>query len=182
MKGVGIMQHNQTDIKKNAFVALRDAGHTFDEIRRALNCSERTLYLWQNQIEDVEYQKETEQQAEESTEQKLQKQINEQAEHIENLSRYYTNLWKEMHTIKEPSKQERAEAIILQMMLERSFQNEKILEMQKERTKEIWTTHQLIEQRPLWDNTEDNARWERLMDKYDEKMERLFRYPQRLHY
>ncbi len=176
------LKKTNKELKKDVATELRDMGYINDEIRRALGCTERTLYRWQSEDIDDEQQKEIEQQTEE-LEQKQQKEIDEIKERLDNLSRYYENLWKEKHTPEKPTEQDKAEAIILQMMLERSFKNDKLLELQRQRTREIWETHQWIEQNPIWNETEyteGNARWQRLMDKWDGKMERKYRYPQQL--
>ncbi|GAH99794.1 unnamed protein product, partial [marine sediment metagenome] len=85
------MKRDNTESKKNAFRELRDLGYTNDEIRRALGCSERTLYRWANEDEDEAYEKEVEQKTNEN-ELKQQNEINDLKEHLDNLSQSYTNL------------------------------------------------------------------------------------------
>lgn len=99
------MKRDNTECKKNAFKELKDLGHTNDEIRRALGCSERTLYRWAVEDEDEAYEKEVEQKTGEN-EQKLQNEINELKEHMERLSQSYTNLWNHVHLQQKYEEQE----------------------------------------------------------------------------
>lgn len=62
---VGVKRDTIKELKKKAFVELRRRGFTFDEIRRSLGCTERTLYRWQNEIDNVGDKKETEQKTDE---------------------------------------------------------------------------------------------------------------------
>lgn len=175
------MQKDSKDLKKFAFEELRSAGYPYSEIKKMLNVAERTLYYWAAESNDIEDSKEIEITSKTNEIlQNLQKENDEMKERIDDLSRHYTNLWRELHTQKEPTPQEKANVIQLEMMLERSFKNDKILEMGRQRAKEIFEIHRMIEQKPLWDNTEDDLRWQRLMDKYDEKMDRLHMHSQRL--
>lgn len=142
------MQHDRTDLKKNAFITLRDSGHTFDEIRRALNCSERTLYLWQNQIDDVDYQKEIEQETEEK-EQGQQKEIEELKEHLDNLSRFYNNLWRQVHSKQDnvETEQERAYRSFFEVMMENSDKRQAILNQQLQKLNEYEVERELKQER-----------------------------------
>ena len=99
------MKRDNTESKKNAFRELKDLGYTNDEIRRALGCSERTLYRWANEDEDESYEKEVEQKTVEN-EQKLQNEINELKEHMERLSQSYANLWNQVHLQQKYAKKE----------------------------------------------------------------------------
>ena len=103
----GIMQKDNRELKKSAFQSLREQGQTYDEIKRVLGVSERTLYNWSNEFDDEQFEGEQKQDIVVSErEQVLQNQINELKEHLDNLSRYYTNLWNQVHIRQKYSEQE----------------------------------------------------------------------------
>ncbi len=78
------------DIKKTAFLELRDLGHTFAEIKKILNVSPRTLYYWQNEQADTEpVGVPPEDTVTKNEFEDLQNQV-------DNLSTYYQNLWKDI--------------------------------------------------------------------------------------
>ena len=103
----GKMQKDNRELKQNAFTEMREAGHTYDDIKRILGVSERTLYRWSNEIDDEQFEGEQQQTiAVSEREQQLQNQLNEMNEHIDRLSNSYTNLWNQLHIRQKYSEQE----------------------------------------------------------------------------
>ena len=144
----GIMKRDNTESKKNAFRELKDLGYTNDEIRRALGCSERTLYRWATEDEDEAYEKEVEQKKGDS-EQKLQNEVNELREHVERLGQSYTNLWNHAHLNQDnvETGQERAYRIFFETMLINDRKNQAILSRQLARSHEFEVERELKEGR-----------------------------------
>lgn len=130
------MKRDNTESKKSAFRELRELGYVNDEIRRALGCSERTLYRWAAEDEDESYQKETEQKIDEK-EQVMRKEIDELKEHIERLSQYYTNLWNQAHLQQKQPVRISPFQLFFETMMENSEKNRTILSQQMERCREF---------------------------------------------
>ena len=92
------MQKDKRELKKNAFLGMREAGQTYYDIRRVLGVSERTLYNWNNEADNEQFQGEQQQAVVVSErEQQLQNQLNELSEHLDRLSNSYTRLWNQVH-------------------------------------------------------------------------------------
>jgi len=146
-----VLQKDNRDLKKSAFTELRNQNYTFDEIRRVLGVSERTLYLWQNEIDDEQYHEETKQNTEISEhEQHLQKQIDELTEQLEQLSHYYGRLWRQFHLKQNNSDSEmqRAYRIFFEIKMNNDRKNQAILSQQLQRSHEFEAARKAKEDRP----------------------------------
>lgn len=168
------MKRDNTESKKNVFRELKDLGYTNDEIRRALGCSERTLYRWANEEEDEAYEKEVEQKTVEN-EQKLQNEVNELREHVERLSEYYTRLWNQVHLRQKYSEQEVSPfQQFFEVFMANSDKRQTILSQQLQKCHEFEMERELKEGRlsapdtyrdlHFSENVAQMARWNREID------------------
>jgi len=145
----GKMQKDNRELKKNAFQSLREQGHTYDDIKRILGCSERTLYNWSSEADDEQFQGEQQQTVEVSErEQQLQNQINELSEHIDNLSNSYTRLWNQVHLQQKYAKEEVSPfEHFFEVFMANSERRQDVLSKQLDICRKFEMDHELIEGR-----------------------------------
>jgi len=145
------MQKDSRELKKSAFQSLREQGHTYDDIKRILGVSERTLYNWAAEFDDEQFHGEQQQTVEVSErEQVLQNQINELKEHLDRLSEYYTRLWNQVHIRQKYVENEAITPyqMFFECMMESSDRRQAILNQQLQKLNEYEVERELTAERP----------------------------------